>query len=306
MLALPRTSPRKRLRGASKTTGDRTVGADNGQGRGRRKKTKGKTAIHGVLGAAGRTSRARKPSTRTPASKFNNKSEVAGRGAEGLAVQNAPELYHRILLGPSTQESMEATTCENLPRVEGREQEATWQHEDGAVEPQGVSTSAAEVEQEEDAEGALFPIPKRLNERHSGFLDATTEDWARAFVRALKCKLCPDAGFCNWEGFKRHCDQSEAHPYKLYFCGWCGDFFARIDSLKRHRESPPPECLCVSPEEALAKRRATERAHRDFLEKLERFFETGEDIGDLFSQVIIDMFPESSKRGSRQQNRLEA
>ena len=224
-----------------------------------------------------------------------------------LAAQNAQELYHRFPLGPSAQESTEVTAWENQPWVEGREQIAMWQHENSVVQPQEVSSSGTEVGQEdEDAEGALFSIPKRLSQRHSGLLNATAEDWARAFVRVLKCKLCPDAGFCNWEGFKRHCDQSEAHPFRLSFCELCGDFFARIDSLKRHRESPPAECLCVPPEVALAKRRATEIAHRNFLERLERCLETGEDIGDPFSKIIMDMFPDSSKRGSRQQNRLES
>jgi len=305
MVPLPRTSPPKRPRGANKSRGDRVVGTDSGQGRERRKKTKGKTAIDGVLGTAGHTRRARKPSTRTPVVTSNSKSEAAGRGAERLAVQNAQELYHRMLLGPSTQESMETTACENLPWVEGREQVATWKHEDSVAEPQEVSRGATDGEPGEDAEGALFRIPKRLSERHSGLLDATAEDWARALVRELKCKLCPDAGFCNWEGFKRHCGQSEAHPSKVWFCDFCGDFFARIDSLKRHRKDRPAECLSVSPDEALAKRRATERAHREFEARLTRCLKTGKDIGDPFSQIIIDMFPDSSKRGSRQQNRLE-
>ena len=307
MLALPKTSPRKRPRLANKTRGGRVVKTDNGQleGRRRRKKAKGKTAVDGVLGAAGHTSRARKPSTRTPVENFSAKSEAAGRGAERLAVQNAQELYHRILLGPSAQESMETTAWENLPWVEGREQEATWKHEDSVAEPQEVSSGATDGEQGEDAEGALFRIPKRLSERHSGLLGATAEDWARAVVRELKCNLCPEAGFCNWEGFKRHCGQSEAHPSKVWFCDFCGDFFARIDSLKRHRKDRPAECLSVSPDEALAKRRATEKAHREFEARLTRCLKTGEDIGDPFSQIIIDMFPDSSKRGSRQQNRLE-
>ena len=262
-------------------------------------------AVNGVLEAARHTRKARrKPVTRTPVKEFNSKFEVAGRGAERLATQNAQELYHQFPLGPSTQ-STEAAAWENQPWVEGREQEATWQHEDSLMQPQEVSSGATEVEQEEDAEGALFRIPKRLSERHSGLLNATAEDWARAFVRELKCRLCPDAGFCNWEGFKRHCGQSEAHPSKLWFCEFCGDFFARIDSWKRHRKDRPAECLSVSPEEALDKRRATEKAHREFQARLTRCLKTGEDIGDPFSQIIIDMFPDSSKRGSRQQNRLE-
>ena len=185
MLAIPETSLRKRPRGANKARGDRVVETDNDQGRGRRKKAKGKMAINGVLGAKGHTSRARKPSTRTP-TRSNDKSEAAGRGAERLAVQNAQEFYHRILLGPSTQESMETTAWENLPWVEGREQEVTWQHENSVVQSQEVSSSATEVKEEEGAEGALFPIPKRLSERHSGLLNATAEDWARGFVRVLK------------------------------------------------------------------------------------------------------------------------
>jgi len=305
MLALPRANLRKRPRGADEAGSGHAVEADNGQGRRRRKKAKGKTAVDGVLGAVGHTSRARKPSTRTPVKKFSDISEAAGRGAERLAVQNAQGLYHRILLGPSAQESMETTAWENLPWVEGREQEATWKHEDRVAEPQEVSSGATDGEEGEDAEGALFRIPKRLSERHSGLLDATAEDWARALVRELKCKLCPEAGFCNWEGFKRHCGQSEAHPSKVWFCDFCGDFFARIDSLKRHRKDRPAECLSVSPDEALAKRRATEKAHREFEARLTRCLKTGEDIGDPFSQIIIDMFPDSSKRGSRQQNRLE-
>jgi hypothetical protein len=206
-----------------------------------------------------------------------------------------------------TQESMETTTWENLPSAEGREQKEMWQHENNEVQPQEMNSSATEGEHDADvdAERVLFPIPKRLSKRHRRLLNATAADSTRAFVHVLKCKLCPDAGFCSWEVFKRHCDQSEAHPRKLSFCEFCGDFFARSDSLKRHRESRPPECLSVSPEEALAKRRATERAHREFEERLEHCLKTGEDIGDPFSQIIMEMFPDSSKRGSRQQNRLE-
>ena len=305
MLALPRTNLRKRPRGADEASGG-AVEADNGQGRRRRKKAKGRMAANGVLEAARHTRKARrKLVTRTPVKDINGKFEVAGRGAERLAAQNAQELYHRFLLGPSTQESTEAAAWENQSWVEGREQDATWKHENSVVESQEESSSATEVKQEEDAGGAPFPIPKRLSERHSGLLNATAEDWARGFVRVLKCKLCPEAGFCNWEGFKRHCDQTEAHPSKLSFCEFCGDFFARIDSLKRHRESRPPECLSVSSEVALAKHRATERAHHEFQKRLKSCLKTGKDIGDPFSQVIMDMFPDSSKRGSRQQNRLE-
>src|SRR5260221_7409957 len=105
---------------------------------------------------------------------------------------------------PGHQVSTEVTAWENQCWVEGREQAATWQHENSLMQPQDVSIRATEVKQEEDAERA----------------------------------------------------------------------FAHFDSLKRHRENPPPECLSVSPEVALAKRRATERAHRDFQERLKRCLKT--------------------------------
>ncbi|KAI0289347.1 hypothetical protein BC826DRAFT_1032169 [Russula brevipes] len=76
----------------------------------------------------------------------------------------------------------------------------------------------------------------------------------------------------------------EAHPFELLFCDHCGDFFARQDALDRHRRNP----------------------HGMFMERLEHCLKTNEDIGVPFSQIIKAIFPESSKRGSRQQSRLTA
>jgi hypothetical protein len=49
----------------------------------------------------------------------------------------------------------------------------------------------------------------------------------------------------------------------------------------------------------------TEQAHKDFEEVLERFLETNEEIGEPFAQRVKAMFPNSVKRGSREQNRLK-
>jgi len=159
---------------------------------------------------------------------------------------------------------------------------------------------------EEDARGDLFMIPKRLSERHRGFLDATPDEWERRTVREPKCKLCPGVAFSKWEDFKRHCDFTEVHPLRISFCGYCGDFFARVDSLARHCKNRPPECLSATPEEAQEKRRETERVHADFKEKLGRCLRTEEVMETHFAQTIKEMFPGSSKRDTRKQSRLEA
>jgi hypothetical protein len=153
--------------------------------------------------------------------------------------------------------------------------------------------------------GEGFMIPKRLRPRHRGLLQATSEDWERGTIDVLKCRLCPSAAFGNWEDFKRHCDFSEAHPVKIMFCEHCGDFFARMDSLKRHQASRPPECLSVNPTEAEAKQRETNKVYEAYKEKLEEYLKNDEEVGTPFAQIIKEMFPNSSKRGSRQQNRLK-
>jgi len=86
--------------------------------------------------------------------------------------------------------------------------------------------------------------------RHKALLAATQADWTR---REIKCRLCPDTRLKTWEDFKRHCDTMEAHPLKISFCGKCGDFFARGDSLERHYRNRPKKCFSLAPEEAGAK-----------------------------------------------------
>jgi hypothetical protein len=304
IVASPRTLG-KRRRGAEASDDHAEVIKDGGRS-GPRKRVKGRMSINGVLEAAGSTSGARRQLSNKTPGKSNGKSEAVGRGAGRLAAMDAHEVYHRFLLGPSVQKEPTETTAQvKLPWVEGREQDVTWQHEDSAVQPQEAINGARD-EQQEEGEGNLFKIPKRLSGGHRGLLKATAEDWACGAVREPKCRLCPGAAFSNWEGFKRHCDRTEAHPLELSFCSHCGDCFAREDSLKRHRTNRPPECKSTTPEEALAKQRAIERVHGEFLKELERCLGTEEVIETPFAQMVKDMFPGSSKRGSRQQSRLKA
>jgi len=226
-------------------------------------------------------------------SKINQKSKTAGTGAERLTALTVEGVSDRSLHGPSVQQGLSgATAQEQLPRVEGS--------------AEGVTVDNVRDSVPEEAEiSNRFYIPRGLDARHRALLDATSDDWARGTVRILKCRLCPGAGFSNWDIFKRHCSTMEAHPDKISFCRHCGDFFARSDSLIRHYDSRPHECRNVSPAMAETKRRETERIHAECEERLERCLRTNEDIGRPFTQIIKKMYPDSSKRGSRQQNRLK-
>jgi hypothetical protein len=152
-------------------------------------------------------------------------------------------------------------------------------------------------EQPEEAKCEHFSrIPKTFKAGHKALLVATQADWDRGAIQDIKCRLCPDTRLKTWEDFKRHCDTMEAHPLKIAFCNFCGDFFARVDSLERHCKNRPPECRDATPEKASAKRVETQKAHVEFTERLEVFLRTGEGIGKPFSQIIKDMYPGSSKK----------
>ena len=262
-------------------------------------------SMNGVLGAVGLTSRARHKSATRTLSEINGKSEAAGHGAGRLAAPNAYEIYHQFRPGPSVQKELVGITAQGgLPWIEGSEGEATRTYTSSVVGQQEIVNHANDGEGER-VEERNFRIPRRLSQRQMGLLEATPDDLAREAVRELKCRLCPGAGFGNWEDYRRHCDLMEAHPLKLTFCDFCGDFFARTDSLARHRKNRPGECLEVMPDEAQAKRTATEQVHKEFEELLECYLETNKEIGELFAQRIKAMFPKSSKRGSRQQSRLK-
>jgi hypothetical protein len=245
------------------------------------KRARGATS-DGILKAKGSAARTRhKPVARIPTKRFNGKPKEAGRGAEGLATPNAQGIYRQPLLGPSFQQGWAAEAADGqLIWVEGSAEEGV------------VST----VQQQQEAKDEHFKIPKKFKMGHKALLASTQADWARGAIREIKCRLCPDTKLKTWEDFKRHCDTMEAHPLKISFCDDCGDFFARIDLLGRHRKNPPPECLSVTPEKAGTKRRETQKAHDEFRARLEEFLRTGEGIGMPFSQITKGKYPESSKK----------
>jgi len=152
------------------------------------------------------------------------------------------------------------------------------------------------VQKQHDEATEPFDIPRKFQARFRLLLQASEADFARGTVQAIKCRLCPDAKFKNFEEFKRHCRTTEAHPLEIHFCGRCGDYFARTDSLKRHISLPPAECIKVTPAEAAEKQRVTEEEFVGFIRRLRHGLTRGEDIGKPFSQIIKEKFPGSSKK----------
>jgi len=262
--------------------------------------------VNGVLEAAGFTSRARQnPATETPV-ELNGKSEAAGRGAGMLAAPIEHEVYHRFLPGPSVQEALMGTTVQGqLPWIEGSEECVNLTFTGNAVEQPDVVNTTTDGEGE-SAEEDGFRIPTGLTERQQRLLVATPEERERGVVRVLKCIVCPKSGFSRWESFTRHCDRTEGHPEDLFFCRFCGDFFSRPEARDRHEQSPPEECLKVSPAKAEEKRTVTLHVHEGFKEEINTYLRFGGKMGELFSQRIKKLYPDSSKRGSRQQSRLKA
>jgi hypothetical protein len=241
-------------------------------------------ASSGIMEAAQSTVGTRRsPEARVPTITNNNTSKEAGRGVERLATPNAQGVYHHPLLGPSSQQGWALTNAQGkqLPWIEE------------GVEEQASHHVASVVQREE---GHYFQIPSDFHEGYRILLAASEADLTRGAVDEIKCRICPNSEFTKWDDFKRHCKTTEAHPLEISFCDHCGDFFARSDSLKRHRSRPPCECLNVTPERAEEKRRETAREHSEFLSRVGRSLTTGEKIGIPFAQIIKRMYPESSKK----------
>jgi ribosome-binding protein aMBF1 (putative translation factor) len=108
--------------------------------------------------------------------------------------------------------------------------------------------------------------------------------------------------FKNWTVFNKYADTAEAHPSpsEMRYCDRCGDPFGRGDAFVRHCKEPPRECVNTSPEKAQEKREVAEREHKAFVERVERFQETGEDIGKTFAEIIKETYPDSCKKRIRQ------
>jgi hypothetical protein len=303
-LAPRRTILGKRPRGTEDTSGDSTI-VHNNIGHDPRT-IKRRMAVNGVLEVGGSTSRDRhKPATRTLLD-IHSKSEAMGRGAERLAATNALEVYHQSLPGPSVQRALVGTTaCGQSSWIEGREEEIT-QHGASSVvqQPEPVAAQVTEGENEEgEAEEASFTIPKLGEDsKYKMMLNDTPGDLARGTI----CRLCPDSAFSNWDGFKRHCDSSDKHPFMIHFCRHCGDFFARSDARKRHEAHRPPECRAARAADAEMKRTGTEAVHAQFKMELKESLQNDEVTVMDFSLVIKGLYPNTSKRGSRMQTRRKA
>jgi len=190
--------------------------------------------------------------------------------------------------------------------VEPADGQPTWV--EGSVDEDAALHTQSAPQQQQEGATELFKIPRIFEPRHRIFLQASEADFARGVVQAIKCRICPDTKLRNFVEFKRHCQTSETHPLEIHFCDRCGDYFARHDSLKRHRGHPPDECLKVTQEEAAEKRRVTEEEHQMFVRRLMYGLMTGDDIGPPFYQIMIRICPKTVKKwtgGGKQRGQLE-
>ncbi len=252
------------------------------------KRARGGGEERGILKAARSAARTRrKPAARIPKQRLNSKPKEAGRGAERLATPSSQGFYHQSLLGPSFQQGWVVDAADGGP---------TWV--EGSVDGEVVHHIDSTVQQQNAEATELFVIPRKFKPEHRSLLEASEADFVRGAVQAIKCRLCPETRLKNFEEFKRHCKTSEAHPQEIHFCDLCGDFFARPDALKRHRDSRPPECREVTPARAVEKRMVTEQIHEDFTRRLQHAMVTGnlKSIDKGFAQLVKERFPESSKK----------
>ena len=286
---------RPRATGAEGTVGSGGLEAQGHDPR-PRKKGKGLSKTRGIVEIAGSSSKAQhKSASQNPKRGINRKSKAVKHGAGGHAATSAQGLYDRFLPGPSVQQELTEAFSQELTWVEestqGKELQqmgGTWQRQQ-----QQVSQDSAGVE-----EGELrFPMPRGLRERYSKLLAATEADRERRAVNELRCRLCPHAQFSTWEGFKRHCDTTRVHPWEIYICDHCGDYFGRSDSFMRHSRRRPRVCQKMVPEKAEAKGRDIKQLHEDFKARMVRCLDDGEEIGRPFFMIVKAKYPGTSKKG---------
>jgi hypothetical protein len=127
--------------------------------------------------------------------------------------------------------------------------------------------------------------------QHKALLASPHRDWStRSSASSVRTQNSRGG---KSSSFKRHCGTAGAHPFNVLFCDNCRNFFARSDSLDRHREKPPAEVHAFTPErrkEANEKRGETPKSHDEFMERLKGFVATGEDIGTPFCEIIKEMY----------------
>jgi hypothetical protein len=215
-----------------------------------------------------------KPVARIPQTRIDNEPREAGSGAERLATQNPQGIHHQPLLGPGFQQGWVVKPADG-PIVEGSGEEKAVQHSDSTEQ------------------GQQRHRPKEMSPEHRALLVPVR---VSGEIAEYRCRLCPNTYLKTWDDFKRHCDYTETHPLKIAFCDKCGDYFARPDSLKRHLKSPPAACHRVQDKEAVAKRRKTQEAHKEFVDRLKMFMVTGEKFGVPFCDIIKELYPDSSKK----------
>jgi hypothetical protein len=162
--------------------------------------------------------------------------------------------------------------------------------------------SAVQQQQQEEANAEYFTIPSRIKIEHGTHMGRFPRSNAGSILTPTSRRRRTSSAIATpWRG--------TGHPLKISFCDNCGDYFARTDSLERHRKKPPLACRSATSEEAKEKLRETQKIHDEFMERLKGFLRTGEDIGMPFSRIIKEKYPDSSSKkrtgGSRERSRLE-
>jgi hypothetical protein len=245
-----------------------------------------------------------KPAAKAPARV--NTSKAVGFRADAAMISIAQGGCDQVMQEPNSQQELTGRTAqEELPSAERSVQGVT-RDECDPMQQEEEEVYGVEDDKLGATKDNRFHISKRLREYYKSFLTTTSEDFARGTLHEMKCKLCPAADFTTRDDFIRHCKSAEAHPLEIRFCDYCGTYFARRDSLNRHSRNRPPECLHVSPRDAEDKRTETTRIHEEFKKNLTYYLETNEGEWRSFSQIIKEMYPDSSKKGSREQSHLQA
>jgi len=147
------------------------------------------------------------------------------------------------------------------------------------------------VQQQHEEVTELFDIPRKFKPGYRLLLQASEADF-RAW--GGPSDQVPPLPRNKARGLRRvqAALQDHGDPLEIHFCDHCGDFFARRDSLEWHRNLAPAECHKVTPVKAAEKRRVTEEAHEDFIQRLEHGLMMGGHIRRPFSPIIKERYPE--------------